>query len=128
MPDRKGAGPATARTVNEARKIGTGKRRKPSKPSTKYSQAWSLFRGRSRAPLVRVVPDHGSALYRIAWPDIGLSPAANLARCLDAARAWAERNWATEQRNLSVAQRLKSLRSFSWSASPMRQIDGGGNG
>jgi hypothetical protein len=112
--------------VNEARKIGTGKRRKPSKPSTKYSQAWSLFRGRSRTPVVRVVPDDDSPLYRIDWPDNGLSPPANLTRCMNAAREWAERNAVIDNRKIAVARRLKSLHNFSWSSSPVREDVGGG--
>lgn len=81
---------------------------------------WSLHRGRSRACLVRVVPDH-DVLYRIEWPDIGLSATANLTRCMDAARGWAERQFLTEHRNLSDARRLKSLNFFWRSASYVRQ-------
>jgi hypothetical protein len=75
---------------------------------------------RSRV-LVEVVPGEGG-LYRIAWPDIGLSPPANLTRCKQAAEEWAERHLLTEQRHLSVAQRLKSLKYISWSASPVRSL------
>jgi hypothetical protein len=98
----------------------------PNKTSFANLQArrfWSLHRGRSRKPLVRVVPDASSPLYRIDWPDIGLSVPANLTRCKDAARQWTERKVLTEDRNLCVAQRLKSLDNFCWLASPVRQID-----
>jgi hypothetical protein len=87
---------------------------------------WSLHQGRSRKPLVWVVPGDVSPLYRIDWPDIGLSAPANLTRCKDAAWLWAERKALTECRNLSVAQRLRSLNNFWWLASPIRQIDLGG--
>jgi hypothetical protein len=61
-------------------------------------KVWSLHHGRSRKAIVRVVPDAHFPLYRIAWPDIGLSPPANLARCMDAARHWAERQVLIEDR------------------------------
>jgi hypothetical protein len=60
-------------------------------------------------------------IYRIEWPDVGLSPA-NLTRCRSAALEWAERNLITEHRNLSVAQRLKSLNNFWWSSSYVAPI------
>ena len=82
-------------------------------------QTWGLYRGQSKRPIVEVVPDSASDLYRIAWPDIGLSDRANLTRCKQAAREWAEQRFLTEQRNLPVARRLKSLNSFRWSASPV---------
>jgi hypothetical protein len=93
----------------------------PQKQSELHRKVWSLHCGRSRQALVRVVPDADSPLYCVAWPDIGLSPPANLARCRDTARVWAERSWVIEHRNLSVAQRLKLLDNFLWSASPIRQ-------
>jgi hypothetical protein len=90
-------------------------------------KVWSLHHGRSRKTIVRVVPDADySPLYRVLWSDIGLSPIANLTRCKAAALEWAERNAVTKHRNLSVAQRLKSLDNFLWSSSPMRRTDGGG--
>jgi hypothetical protein len=87
---------------------------------------WSLHQGRSRKPLVSVVADHGSPLYRIDWPDIGLSAPANLTRCKDAARQWAERQTMTEGGKTNAARRLKSLENFWWSASLVRQIDSDG--
>ena len=78
-----------------------------------------LHCGRSQKTIVKVVPD-STGLYRIEWPDIGLSDTANLTRCKQAALEWAEKHVATEQRHLSVAQRLKSLDNFSWSASLVR--------
>jgi hypothetical protein len=95
--------------------------------SFKKRKTWSLYQGRSRTHLVIVVPELDSPLYRVDWPDIGLSPPANLSRCCDAALAWAERTFLTDHREISVARRLKSLHNFSWSASPVRQ-NGGGHG
>jgi hypothetical protein len=82
---------------------------------------YSLHRGRSRRALVRVVPDYQTALYRIAWPDIGVSGTANLTRCKDAAREWAEREAMTEDRKTNAARRLKSLHNFWWSSSYVAQ-------
>jgi hypothetical protein len=76
-----------------------------------------LHRGRSNQPIVRVIPD--GALYRIEWPDIGPSDLVNLSRAKAAALEWAERKAVTEGRNLSVAQRLKSLDNFWWRSSPV---------
>jgi hypothetical protein len=117
MSHKNGAGPATAETVNEARNVDFGVR--PSTPDRPYPQVWSLQHG-SRT-LVRVVPADSSPLYRIEWPDFGLSPPANLSRCMAAVVEWAERQFLTEHRNLGDARRLKSLEFFSWSASPVRQ-------
>ena len=83
-------------------------------------KVWSLHHGRSRKTIVRVAPDANSPLYRIAWPNIGLSPPANLTRCMDAARQWAERKVLTEDRKNTAGRRLKSLDNFSWSASPIQ--------
>ena len=81
------------------------------------SRIWSLYRGRSSRPVVRLIPN--GALYRIEWPDIGLSDLTNLSRGKAAALEWAEQK-AIEDRKLSVAQRLKTLDNFSWSSSPVR--------
>jgi hypothetical protein len=78
---------------------------------------YSLHRGRSRKPLVRIIPD--GQLNRIEWPDIGLSDLTKLSRAKAAALEWAERQ-VIEDRKLPVARRLKSLDNFSWSSSPMR--------
>jgi hypothetical protein len=83
-------------------------------------EAYALHYGRSRNALVEIVAD-GNGLYRIAWPDIGLSEPVNLTRAMQAAQEWAERFFMTEHRKIGVARRLKSLDNFSWSASPMRQ-------
>ena len=77
-----------------------------------------LHRGRARRPIVRIIPD--GILYRIEWPDIGLSDLTNLTRAKAAAREWAERQTMTEDRKLPVARRLKSLDNFWWSSSPVR--------
>ena len=74
-----------------------------------------LHRGRSRRPIVRIIPD--GVLYRIEWPDIGLSDLTNLTRAKAAALQWAERQTMTEDRKTSVARRLKSLDNFWWSSS-----------
>jgi len=84
-------------------------------------KTYSLHRGRSHRAIVRVVPDYQTALYRIAWPDIGHSDIANLTRCKAAAREWAERKSVTENRKLSAARRLKSLDNFWWSSSYVAQ-------
>jgi hypothetical protein len=83
-------------------------------------KVWSLHHGRSRKAIVRVVPDANSPNYRIVWPDIGLSPSANLARCMDAARHWAERKVLIEDRKNTAGRRLKSLDNFLWAASPIQ--------
>jgi hypothetical protein len=82
---------------------------------------YSLHRGRSTRPIVSIVSD--GDLYRIHWPDIGISDLTNLTRAKAAALEWAERKALTNGRNLSVAQRLKSLDNFWWSSSPVRQND-----
>ena len=76
---------------------------------------YSLHRGRK--VLVRIIPD--GQLYRIEWPDIGLSDLVNLTRAKAAALEWAERKAVTEDRKLPVARRLKSLDNFWWSSSPV---------
>jgi len=61
--------------------------------------AYALNRGRSKRALVRIVPD--GILYRIAWPDIGLSDLCNLTRAKAAALEWAqhkEMKWPAAQR------------------------------
>jgi hypothetical protein len=72
--------------------------------------------GQSQTPVLEIIPDP-SGLYRIAWPDIGLSDLANLTRCKQAALEWAQHQRMAKGSNLSVAQRLKSLKNFSWRAS-----------
>jgi hypothetical protein len=81
---------------------------------------YSLHRGRSHRALVRVVPC--GSLYRIEWPDIGLSQPANLTRCKNAAREWAERRAVIEDRKSNAARRLKSLNNFWWSSSYVAAI------
>jgi len=79
---------------------------------------YSLHRGQSQKPIVRIIPD--GQLYRIEWPDIGLSDLTNLTRAKAAALEWAERKAVTEDRKKSGARRLKLLNNFWWSSSPMR--------
>src|SRR5262249_15325891 len=79
---------------------------------------YSLHRGRSRKVLVRVIPD--GRLYRIEWPDIGLSDLTNLTRAKAAALEWAQSKAVTENRKMSAARRLKSLDNFLWCSSPIR--------
>src|SRR5262245_12389473 len=92
--------------------------------------AWLLHHGRSRQVLVRVVPDDDSPLYRIAWPDIGLSEPVNLARAMDAAERWAEAQMLTDLRKKRGVEALKLLDKFLWSqpvfASPRPSAEGGG--
>jgi len=88
------------------------------------SIVYSLHRGRSRRALVQVISDP-CGLYRVKWPDTGLSDLANLARCKAAAREWAERNAVLENRKSNAARRLKSLDNFWWSSSYIAQTDQG---
>jgi hypothetical protein len=106
MNAQNGAGLATAETAAEARKVGgTGERRGPFKPIISQAQGWSLYQGRSRTALVWVVPDNGSPLFRVAWPDIGFYDRAHLTRCKQAAREWVEQS-ATDHPKLRVARRF----------------------
>ena len=86
-------------------------------------KTYSLYRGRSRGALVRIIPE--GLLYRIEWPDIGLSDLTNLTRAKAAALEWAERKAVIEDRKLAVARRLKSLNNFWWSSSPVRSNQSG---
>src|SRR4029077_8050911 len=74
-----------------------------------------------RRALVDVVPDSHTGLYRISWPDIGLSDVTNMMRAKAAALEWAEQKVVTEGRKMPVAQRLKSLGNFWWSSSYVAQ-------
>jgi hypothetical protein len=86
-------------------------------PTASEVKSHSLHFGGARAPLVTIVPDRvWPGLYRIAWPDIGLSPPANLTRCKEAARVWAERQVLTDLRKKRGVGALKSLDNFSWSS------------
>jgi hypothetical protein len=87
-------------------------------PSRKI--VFSLHRGRSRRVLARVV-SAWCGLYRVEWPDVGLSDLANLTRCKAAAREWAERQAILEDRKSNAARRLKSLDNFWWSSSYVAQ-------
>jgi hypothetical protein len=119
---RNGAGVALDLTDNDARKIAvlTGERdNQSSKLSPQSAQVYTLHRGRSRRPLVRIIPCR--SLYRVEWPDGSLSDLANLTRCRQAAREWAEEKVISHSRKLPVARRLKSLDNFSWSSSPVAQ-------
>jgi len=49
---------------------------------------YPLHKGRSKRTILEIIPDD-DGLYRIAWPDIGLSDRANLTRCKQAALEWA---------------------------------------
>jgi len=85
-----------------------------------HSIVYSLHRGRSRRALVQVISDP-CGLYRVKWPDTGLSDLANLTRRKAAAREWAERNAVLGDRKTNVARRLKSLDNFCWSWSYVAQ-------
>jgi hypothetical protein len=110
MPDREGPGKGTI-AMKRNTSIGLGLQ-----PSIIYS----LHRGRSRRALVRVVSDC-CGLYRVEWPDIGLSDLANLTRCKAAAREWAERESVLHDRKTNAARRLKSLDNFWWASSRVAQ-------
>jgi len=94
---RKGAGPARCGDSGEALRssveIGDRDDGNPNSPPTVKNQTLVLRNGRS-APAASIVADENwPGLFRICWPDIAPSPPANLARCKDAARAWAEREY-----------------------------------
>ena len=74
---------------------------------------YCLHYGQLKKPVLEIVAD--GDLYRIRWPDIGLSDLTNLTRAKEAALDWAQHQKMTKGRHLSVAQRLKSLKNFSWS-------------
>jgi hypothetical protein len=76
-----------------------------------------LRHGRGAA-MVRLVVD--GKLWRIAWPDIGLSTPVNLTRAKEAARLWAEAEYLRKNRRQRA---LKSLDNFSWSSPPVRQSE-----
>jgi hypothetical protein len=54
--------------------------------NSQCTAAYSLRCGHSTRVLVRVLPS--GSLYRVEWPDIGLSRPANLAWCKCAALEW----------------------------------------
>jgi hypothetical protein len=76
---------------------------------------YRLHHGRSKKAILEIIADDAPGLFRIVWPDIGLSDRANLTRCKVAALEWAQHQKMARGRNLSVAQRLKSLSNFLWS-------------
>ena len=52
--------------------------------------AWKPFGDKSRKPLIEVVAsEQHPGLWRINWPDAGLSDLVNLTRAKDAASLWA---------------------------------------
>jgi hypothetical protein len=121
MAFRNGAGSTSATTDSGARiDFRTGKSRLFSRTS-KNAQVHRLHRGRSHRSLVEVMPDDTTGLWLIAWPDGGVSASANLSRCRDVAREWAEHQALTADRKLNAARRLKSLNNFWWSSSLVRQ-------
>ena len=80
-----------------------------------------LRHGRNGRELVRIVPDDATPLWRVAWPDIGLSDVVNITRAKEAARLWAESQMLRDLRKNGAARALKSLDNFSWSSAPVRQ-------
>lgn len=90
------------------------------RPSQSRAQVHELRHGRGRV-LVRVVPDETTPLYRVEWPDIGLSPPVNLARAKEAAQLWAESKTLKDLRKNGAERALKSIENFSWSSSPVRK-------
>jgi hypothetical protein len=82
------------------------------------TNCYRLHHGRSKKPILEIVADSDApGLWRIAWPDIGLSDRTNLTRAKAAALEWAETSVMTERRKMSGARRLKPLNNFSWSGS-----------
>jgi hypothetical protein len=77
--------------------------------------SYRLHYGQSQTPVLEIIPDP-SGLYRIAWPDIGLSDVANLTRCKQAALEWAQPAHG-EGVQFVGGSALKSLKNISWSAS-----------
>jgi hypothetical protein len=82
-------------------------------------RTYALHNGRSRKPIVKIVPDESTGLHRVMWPDIGPSLPANLTRCKQAALEWAEMAAPPRDRKTSAARYLKSLDNFSWQALPV---------
>ena len=117
-PRRDKENPGTAGRRHRARRITTMKTLSETNPSRNI--VFALYRDRSRRALVQVIPDP-CGLYRVKWPDIGLSDWANLTRCKAAAREWAERKAILEDRKSNAARRLKSLNNFWWSSSHVAQ-------
>ena len=93
-------------------------------PCQHRAQVHELRHGRGRV-LVRVAPDETTPLYRVEWPDIGLSQPVNLTRAKDAARLWAELKVLIDLRKRGAERALKSLNNFSWSSSPVQKKRGG---
>jgi hypothetical protein len=115
-----GAGFATAAANSEARKkIIVGNESSSSRTNNALQVAWLLCS--RRRVIARAVPGKAPSLFHIEWPDIGLSPAANLTRCKQAALEWAEGATVTERRDLRVGRRLKSSNFFWRPASLVRQ-------
>src|SRR5262245_31418740 len=84
---------------------------------------YRLHHGRSKKAILEIIADDAPGLFRIVWPDIGLSDRANLTLCKAAALEWAQHQKKMARgRNLSVAQRLNSLKNFSWSG-PYRGLN-----
>jgi hypothetical protein len=53
---------------------------------------------RSKKPMLEIVPDQATGLYRILWPDIGPSDLSNLTRCKQATLEWAAQSAAPRSR------------------------------
>ena len=129
MLTRNGKAPGSAANDHEGQKfVDTGERDKRSCSRTQNlaQVCWSLRNGGSR-PLVRVVPDDSTPpLFRVEWPDIALSPPANLTRAMEAAGRRAEQRAFTDLRKKRGVGALKSQRFFSWSRSLVRPNGRGG--
>ena len=124
MRPRKREGPTVATATSEPSGDGNDApdRASQSKEQRTHQEVHRLHRGRSCTPLVEIVPDDTwPRLYRIQWPDIALSSPANLSRCCDAARAWAESEFLKDHRKNGAARSLKSLNDFSWSSRRIEQ-------
>ena len=73
--------------------------------------AHRLHCGRSKKILVKIIPD-SSGLYRVVWPDIGLSDIANLTRCKQAALEWAEQVMITKRRQIECRSTFEIIEQF----------------
>jgi hypothetical protein len=84
----------------------------------------ALYNGRARRPLVRIVPDPVyPGMWRLAWPDGGMSDMANLSRIKDAAIALCERG--PPQRNRRCLDWKKDLSKTAIGGPPIRQNGSG---
>jgi hypothetical protein len=115
MAARKATRPAADLANEPCANVHAGRPNSREANSSPNETCHSLHFAGARKPLVEIVPDaEWPRMYRIAWPDGLISPMANLTRCMDAARVWAERKMLTDLRKKRGVGALKSLDNFSW--------------